>query len=225
MKPIFYQLNELLRYLDTFQRHRQSRVLVKTLALHKRLTASVLAFKDLLEKEMEAIVQTYRAFFLAEEDSVIDYQILEDVSDRYKVIINTADTPAPLVVDYEFLTSHNYKELQKHADILDMMGFPPYRVEIDGKMHEVELLVEVVETILNAGKSGINIQRYKGLGEMNPDQLWETTMDPQRRNFLAVELGDLEEIETVFTTLMGDQVEPRRQFIENHATQVKNLDI
>ena len=220
-----YQLNELLRYLDTFQRHRQSRVLVKTLALHKRLTASVLAFKDLLEKEMEAIVQTYRAFFLAEEDSVIDYQILEDVSDRYKVIINTADTPAPLVVDYEFLTSHNYKELQKHADILDMMGFPPYRVEIDGKMHEVELLVEVVETILNAGKSGINIQRYKGLGEMNPDQLWETTMDPQRRNFLAVELGDLEEIETVFTTLMGDQVEPRRQFIENHATQVKNLDI
>ena len=60
---------------------------------------------------------------------------------------------------------------------------------------------------------------------MNPDQLWETTMDPQRRNFLQVELGDLEEVENMFTTLMGDQVEPRREFIQKHATQVKNLDI
>jgi DNA gyrase subunit B len=90
---------------------------------------------------------------------------------------------------------------------------------------EVETLVDVVETVLNAGKMGITIQRYKGLGEMNPEQLWETTMDPQRRTFLQVELGDLEEVETMFTTLMGDQVEPRREFIQKHATLVKNLDV
>jgi DNA gyrase subunit B len=60
---------------------------------------------------------------------------------------------------------------------------------------------------------------------MNPEQLWETTMDPQRRTFLQVEIGDLEEVETMFTTLMGDQVEPRREFIQKHATQVKNLDV
>ncbi|GAK55369.1 DNA gyrase subunit B [Candidatus Vecturithrix granuli] len=220
-----YQLNEFLRYLDTFQRHRQSRVIVKTLALHKRLTASVLAFKDLLEKEMDAIATTYRAFFLSEKDRSIAYEIVKDVSDRFKVIIQTADATNPLVVDYEFLTSHNYRELQKHIEILELMGFPPYKIEIENKVHEVELLLEVVETILNAGKAGMNIQRYKGLGEMNPEQLWETTMDPQRRNLLAVELGDLEEVETTFTTLMGDQVEPRRLFIENHAAQVKNLDI
>ncbi len=220
-----YQLNEFLRYLDTFQRHRQSRVLVKTLALHKRLTASVLAFKDLLEQEMEAIIATYQTFFLSEKDRSISYEIVEDVSDRFKVIIQTNDTSNPLVVDYEFLTSHNYKELQRHIEILELMGFPPYKIEVDNKIYEGELLVDVVETIINAGKAGLAIQRYKGLGEMNPDQLWETTMDPQRRNLLAVELGDLEEVETTFTTLMGDQVEPRRVFIENHAAQVKNLDI
>ena len=87
------------------------------------------------------------------------------------------------------------------------------------------MLTDVVETIISAGKSGLVIQRYKGLGEMNPDQLWETTMDPQRRNLLTVQLGDLEEVETIFTTLMGDEVEPRREFIEKYATQVKNLDI
>lgn len=87
------------------------------------------------------------------------------------------------------------------------------------------MLADVMEMIVNAGKSGLSIQRYKGLGEMNPEQLWETTMDPQRRNFLQVELGDLEEVENMFTTLMGDQVEPRRLFIEQHAAQVKNLDI
>ena len=108
---------------------------------------------------------------------------------------------------------------------MTLMGFPPYKIEIDNKVVEVELLADVVETIINAGKEGMTIQRYKGLGEMNPDQLWETTMDPQRRNLLKVELGDLEEVENVFTTLMGDEVEPRREFIEQFATQVKNLDI
>jgi DNA gyrase subunit B len=220
-----YRLNEFLRYLDTFQRHRQSRVLVKTLALHKRLTASVLGFKELLQKEMEAVVETYRSFFLSDQDCSIEYDIVEDVSDRYKVVIRTSDNDTPLNVDYDFLMSHNYKELQHHVDILTAIGFPPYRIEINDKRSEVELLADLVNSIVDAGKSGMGIQRYKGLGEMNPDQLWETTMDPQRRNFLEVELGDFEEVETIFTTLMGDQVEPRREFIQKHATQVKNLDI
>ncbi len=226
LETYVYQLNEFLRYLDTFQRHRQNRVLVKALAFHKRLTAPVLGFEDLLRKEMEAVVETYREFFLSpEEDGQLEFSIVEDVADRYKVLINVADEKNPLVVDYDFLTSHNYKELQKHAEALVTLGFPPYKIEIDNKVVEVELFADVVETVMKVGKAGMNIQRYKGLGEMNPDQLWETTLDPQRRSLLAVELGDLEEVETIFTTLMGDQVEPRREFIEKHATQVKNLDI
>ncbi len=220
-----YQLNEFLRYLDTFERHRQNRVLVKSLAYHKRLTASTLSFRDLLEREMDAVIETYRSFFLNEKDRKISYTILDDVEDRLKVVIKTTDDGEPLIVDYDFLSSHNYRELQRHADLIATMGFPPYKIEIDSKMVEVELLSDVVDTILSAGKSGLGIQRYKGLGEMNPDQLWETTMDPQRRNLLTVQLGDFEEVETIFTTLMGDQVEPRREFIEKYAAQVKNLDV
>ena len=230
LEALVHRLNGFLKYLATFQRHRQNQVLVKTLAFHKQLTPGVLGYKPLLEKEMETIAQTYRAFFLSEKDQYIRYEIVEDVADRYKVIISTsADSGSTnggsLTVDYEFLTSHNYKELQKYADVLVDLGFPPYRLEIDNKVVEVELLAGILETIIQAGKSDLSVQRYKGLGEMNPEQLWETTMDPQRRNLLKVELGDLEEVENVFTTLMGDEVEPRREFIEKYATQVKNLDI
>jgi len=86
-------------------------------------------------------------------------------------------------------------------------------------------LKELLECVREAGRSGASIQRYKGLGEMNPEQLWETTMDPKRRRLLQVTLENVADAENAFTTLMGDRVEPRRQFIERHAKEVKNLDI
>ncbi|MBI5241383.1 MAG: DNA topoisomerase (ATP-hydrolyzing) subunit B [Elusimicrobia bacterium] len=86
-------------------------------------------------------------------------------------------------------------------------------------------LKELLECVREAGRSGTTIQRYKGLGEMNPEQLWETTMDPKRRRLLKVTLDNPTDAEIAFTTLMGDRVEPRRQFIERHAKEVKNLDI
>ena len=86
-------------------------------------------------------------------------------------------------------------------------------------------LDEVVEYFIAAGKKGIAINRYKGLGEMNPDQLWDTTMKPEARTLLQVRAEDHAEADLMFTTLMGDQVEPRRKFIEDNALDVKNLDV
>jgi len=89
----------------------------------------------------------------------------------------------------------------------------------------IETIDELVEFFTAAGKKGVAINRYKGLGEMNPDTLWETTMNPETRTLAQVRAEDPMEADLMFTTLMGDQVEPRRKFIEDNALDVKNLDI
>jgi len=102
---------------------------------------------------------------------------------------------------------------------------PPKRALKEAEVVEKNTARELFDYVLNEGKKEYTVQRYKGLGEMTAEQLWETTMDPERRTLLAVKLEDLAETETIFTTLMGEDVEARRKFIEDNALDVKNLDI
>ncbi|HEY7584912.1 MAG TPA: DNA topoisomerase (ATP-hydrolyzing) subunit B [Candidatus Deferrimicrobiaceae bacterium] len=102
---------------------------------------------------------------------------------------------------------------------------PPYRLEGEGSFPEADGPLCLLDQVLEAGKKGQTIQRYKGLGEMNPDQLWATAMNPETRDLLQVEVGDETDADEIFSRLMGDQVEPRREFIEKNALDVTSLDI
>jgi DNA gyrase subunit B len=124
----------------------------------------------------------------------------------------------------ELVGSPEYKALYATYEEFRELDHPPLTV-LDGGESVVGSREQLVDHILGEGKRGLSIQRYKGLGEMNAEELWETTMDPKTRTLLQVKLEDEEVAENIFTTLMGDAVEPRRLFIEENALNVRNLDI
>jgi DNA gyrase subunit B len=115
--------------------------------------------------------------------------------------------------------------LAAEPKVPDVSSMPKLAAKAKDAEVPIAGLDELVEFFIGAGKKGFDIQRYKGLGEMNPETLWETTMDPEKRTMLQVRAEDHPQADLMFTTLMGDQVEPRRKFIEDNALDVKNLDI
>lgn len=128
-------------------------------------------------------------------------------------------------INVSTLDSPEYEELCKHYEAMQVIGKGPFTLK-DGKSeHTVAQGEALAAKVLEIAKTGMTIQRYKGLGEMNPEQLWETTMDPVNRTLLKVSVDDAVEADSIFSVLMGDQVEPRRQFIEENALRVRNLDI
>ncbi len=129
------------------------------------------------------------------------------------------------VIDFAFLSSPEYRDLVTLKHSLLAFGPAPYTLAFEDATHTAQTYQEVLKLALTDAQAGLSIQRYKGLGEMNPEQLWETTMDPTKRTLLQVRVSDGVEADGVFTLLMGDEVEPRRNFIETHALTVTNLDI
>ena len=128
-------------------------------------------------------------------------------------------------IDADFVQSGDYDQIKRTAQVLQgLLGDGAY-VKRGDRQQPVREFREAIEWLLDEVQNGVSIQRYKGLGEMNPEQLWETTMDPQTRRLLKTQIEDAISAEEIFSTLMGDEVEPRRQFIESNALGVRNLDI
>ncbi len=133
--------------------------------------------------------------------------------------------PMDCTIDRQRLGMADLRESNAlYTQILETLP-PPYHLEENGGFPEADGPLCLLEQVLEAGKKGQTIQRYKGLGEMNPGQLWETAMNPETRDLLRVEIGDETDADEIFTKLMGDQVEPRREFIEKNALDVSALDI
>lgn len=138
--------------------------------------------------------------------------------------VNGAKKTAP--VNVGILDSPEYEELCKYYQAMQTIGTGALTILPEGKTEiKVENVEDLADKVLEHAKSGMSVQRYKGLGEMNPEQLWETTMDPTRRTLLRVTVEDAVDADGIFSVLMGDQVEPRRQFIDENALRVRNLDI
>jgi len=132
--------------------------------------------------------------------------------------------PSRLQLTIEQLQSADFKQLRRLFALLRQAGSGPFILVKGEQEIEVESLVALGSLIRTLGRKGLQIQRYKGLGEMNPDQLWETTMDPKDRRMLQLHIDDALEADNIFTVLMGDQVEPRRNFINSNALNARNID-
>ncbi|MEE4353444.1 MAG: DNA topoisomerase (ATP-hydrolyzing) subunit B [Desulfatiglans sp.] len=128
-------------------------------------------------------------------------------------------------VNWEFLSSPELRQLMKIWEKFQQLRQGARMISKDGEEERIDDPQHLLEKLMDKAKKGLSIQRYKGLGEMNPDQLWKTTMDPERRSLLNIKIEDWVEADDMFTVLMGDKVEPRRAFIENNALEVRELDI
>ncbi|MCK5096827.1 MAG: DNA gyrase subunit B, partial [Desulfobacteraceae bacterium] len=156
----------------------------------------------------------------------IDYDYERNIHEMD--ISDQEDKQVLVRVGREILSTNDYQRMLKNYKKIESLDCPTFSIlskaEDAKKITKLDNLIQLFEFVMSEAKKGINIQRYKGLGEMNADQLWETTMNPEKRNMLRVDIEDAEKADEIFTLLMGEEVEPRRNFIQKHALEVSSLD-
>ena len=177
-------------------------------------------------------IQKMEAWFSQHHPEVLPlaYDLTRDEehqTNRLSIQTFVAGAPRETLIDEALLGSPEYLDLRTLCDRLNEVATAPYKLQKGDDPEVVELIrpIDLLNHVKKEGSRGLGIQRYKGLGEMNPDQLWETTMDPEKRTLLQVRVDDMIAADEMFSVLMGDDVEPRREFIQSNALNVSNLDI
>jgi DNA gyrase subunit B len=212
-------LHALIDYLDRINSLAKKGYTRRFLNLicQKEINKSHIKDKDFtisLSKELE------KEAFITEEI------FFDEEHNRYELLLkDQKNNGFPFKVNWELLTSPEFKKLLSLDQELEDLNSPFFLVGDEKDKTKIETKEKLVEYLVDKAKKGTVIQRYKGLGEMNPEQLWQTTMDPGRRGLVRVTIEDAIAADEIFTLLMGDKVEPRREFIQNNALEVTELDI
>ena len=219
------KLVQFEKNLEKFKRKRLDTVVLRTVLLDKTFSKTALKEEANLKKLAASIEHHVKQ---VHPKTRIDWAI--DPDEEHQAFKLRFDTKwdaihSSIVFDENFVTTPEFRELQSLSPAILGLNGPAYRLREKGDEKSFSDTDKLVHFILELGKKGLSIQRYKGLGEMNPDQLWETTMTPEKRTLLQVTIEDSVKADEIFTILMGDQVEPRRAFIQRHALEARNLDI
>jgi len=222
LKTLVRRALHLERMYESLERRSKERPIVTALGkliTDKNTTADT--FRD--EKVLETLAETIKKIV---GNPNLQTKVIADTESSWKIVFSHARNGAtpPTIVDLALFHSGEMREIRRLGAELEPYR-QPYKIKTGDDERAVDSLKAVADAVLTAGQKGVEIQRYKGLGEMNPEQLWQTTMNPEARSMLRMEIASQEDAEAIFAKLMGDQVEPRRLFIEENALNVKNLDI
>ncbi len=214
-----------LRKIQNRLSHRMDRTILQVLLETGKMTMSIMRSRERLESWLNDF---QRKFAERRPDEKVGWEIIEDQNLGCFLVRFTRRDHGRLVsstLDMDLISTAEYKEAQALCSNVESLVGDGAFLQFGEKRKDILHYDDIASAIEEEGRKGINIQRYKGLGEMDPSQLWETTMDPEKRILLKVVLEDVVAADEAFATLMGDVVEPRRRFIQENALKVRNLDI
>ncbi len=214
LKKVAFILYEYLFYLEKLKILNFDSILLSILYDHE--VNSIEFFKN--KEKIDNLVNSLK------EKGYENIKVIEDEEfEGYKIILQK--NGAIIEISYDLLHNASYRNILNLMDKIKNLTYPPFILKTKNENFILENKEDLIKKIIEIGQKGWTIQRYKGLGEMNPNQLWETTMNPATRNLIRVTIEDAITCDEIFSILMGEKVEPRRNFIERNALYVRNLDI
>ncbi|HGS4887734.1 TPA: DNA topoisomerase (ATP-hydrolyzing) subunit B [Vibrio parahaemolyticus] len=225
LEKLVQQYNAGIKLADRMSR-RYPRALVHELIYTSRLTAEQCHDAAVVEAWTKQLVEQLNAKEVGASQYSYEVVLHAELGlSLPKIIVRTHGVTHEHALSVDFLNSKEYGKLADLSEVLDGLLEEGAYIKRGERTLPVSSFAEALEWLVKESMRGLSRQRYKGLGEMNPDQLWETTMDPETRRMMQVTIEDAVGADQLFTTLMGDQVEPRRHFIEENALKVANLDV